>query len=101
MPKIYTRTGDAGETALFAGGRVRKDDLRIESIGTIDGLNAAIGVARMELARGGTAPVGLDELLESCRICCSIWGPSWRCLGPGSGRARRAAASRLASLMRM
>jgi cob(I)alamin adenosyltransferase len=63
MPKIYTRTGDKGETALFAAGRVRKDDLRIESIGTIDELNAAIGVARMELARGGTAPVGLDELL--------------------------------------
>jgi cob(I)alamin adenosyltransferase len=63
MPKIYTRTGDAGETALFAGGRVRKDDLRIEVIGTIDELNAAIGVVRMELARGGTAPPRLDELL--------------------------------------
>jgi cob(I)alamin adenosyltransferase len=63
MPNIYTRTGDAGETALFAGGRVRKDDLRIEAIGTIDELNAAVGVARMELSRGGTAPVGLDELL--------------------------------------
>ncbi len=45
MPKIYTRTGDAGETALFAGGRVRKDDLRIETIGAIDELNAALGVA--------------------------------------------------------
>jgi cob(I)alamin adenosyltransferase len=64
MPKIYTRTGDAGETALFAGGRVRKDDLRIEAIGAMDELNAAIGVARMELARGGTAPIGLDELLS-------------------------------------
>jgi cob(I)alamin adenosyltransferase len=63
MAKIYTRTGDAGETALFAGGRVRKDDLCIEVIGAIDELNAAIGVVRMELARGGTAPAGLDELL--------------------------------------
>jgi cob(I)alamin adenosyltransferase len=63
MPKIYTRTGDSGETALFAGGRVRKDDVRIETIGTIDEINAAIGVARMELARGGRAPAGLDELL--------------------------------------
>ena len=63
MPKIYTRTGDAGETALFAGGRVRKDDVRIEAIGAIDEVNAGIGVARMELARGGTAPAGLEELL--------------------------------------
>jgi cob(I)alamin adenosyltransferase len=66
MPKIYTRTGDSGETALFAGGRVRKDDVRIEAIGTIDEVNAAIGVVRMELARGGTAPAGLNELL--CRL---------------------------------
>jgi cob(I)alamin adenosyltransferase len=63
MPKIYTRTGDGGETALFAGGRVRKDDLRIEAIGEIDEVNAGLGAARMELARGGTAPAGLDELL--------------------------------------
>jgi cob(I)alamin adenosyltransferase len=63
MPKIYTRTGDAGETALFAGGRVRKDDARIEAIGTVDEVNAAVGVVRMELARGGTSPAGLDELL--------------------------------------
>jgi cob(I)alamin adenosyltransferase len=63
MPKIYTRTGDEGETGLFGGARVRKDDLRVEAIGTIDELNAAIGVVRTELARGGTAPVGLDELL--------------------------------------
>jgi len=64
MAKIYTRTGDAGETGLFAGGRVRKDDPRIEAIGSVDELNAAIGVVRMELARGGTAPVGLDALLS-------------------------------------
>ena len=64
MPKIYTRTGDSGETALFARGRVRKDDVRIEAIGTIDEVNAAIGVVRMELARGGTAPAGLAELLS-------------------------------------
>jgi cob(I)alamin adenosyltransferase len=63
MPKIYTRTGDAGETALFAGGRVRKNDVRIEAIGTVDEVNAAVGVVRMELARGGTSPAGLDELL--------------------------------------
>src|SRR5215468_2447724 len=44
--KIYTKTGDDGETGLFAGPRVRKDDPRIEAYGTIDELNAVLGVAR-------------------------------------------------------
>ncbi|WP_322823299.1 cob(I)yrinic acid a,c-diamide adenosyltransferase [Chloroflexus sp.] len=44
--KIYTRTGDAGETGLFGGQRVRKDDLRVQAYGTVDECNAALGVAR-------------------------------------------------------
>lgn len=44
--KIYTRTGDLGETALFAGPRVGKDMPRIEVCGAIDELNAAIGIVR-------------------------------------------------------
>src|SRR5262249_1196624 len=44
--RIYTRTGDAGETGLFGGGRVRKDDPRVEAYGTVDELNASLGVAR-------------------------------------------------------
>ncbi len=46
--KIYTKTGDAGETGLFGGPRVRKDDLRIEAYGTVDELNAFLGLARCE-----------------------------------------------------
>lgn len=46
--KIYTKTGDAGETGLFAGPRVRKDDPRIEAYGTVDELNAFLGLARCE-----------------------------------------------------
>ena len=43
--KIYTRTGDDGETALFDGRRVSKADLRVDAYGEIDELNAALGVA--------------------------------------------------------
>ena len=44
--KIYTKTGDDGTTGILGSGRVRKDDLRIDAYGTVDELNAAIGVAR-------------------------------------------------------
>lgn len=46
--KIYTKTGDEGTTGLFAGPRVQKDDVRIEAYGTVDELNAFIGLARSE-----------------------------------------------------
>ena len=41
--RIYTRTGDGGETSLFNGDRVHKDDARIEAYGTLDELNAIVG----------------------------------------------------------
>jgi len=44
--KIYTRTGDEGETGLFGGGRVPKNDPRVSAYGDVDELNSAIGVAR-------------------------------------------------------
>ena len=44
--KIYTRTGDTGDTALFGGGRVPKSHPRVEAYGDVDELNAAIGLAR-------------------------------------------------------
>ena len=45
--KVYTRTGDRGETALVGGKRVPKDSLRIEVYGTIDELNSIVGLARV------------------------------------------------------
>jgi cob(I)alamin adenosyltransferase len=53
--KIYTRTGDLGETGLFAGPRVGKDIARIEAYGTVDELNAFLGLLR-------TVP--LDDALQ-------------------------------------
>lgn len=49
MAKIYTKTGDRGQTSLMDGSRVPKSDIRVETYGTIDELNAAIGVAIAEL----------------------------------------------------
>ncbi len=47
--KIYTRTGDAGETMLFGGGRVSKDHPRVAAYGAVDELNAAIGWALTQI----------------------------------------------------
>lgn len=57
--KIYTKTGDSGQTGLFAGPRVFKDDSRIEAYGTVDELNAAIGLARCE-----PLPPEVEQTLE-------------------------------------
>lgn len=51
--KIYTRTGDSGETGLFGGGRVRKDHARVEAYGDVDELNAAIGLAAVAVEGAG------------------------------------------------
>jgi cob(I)alamin adenosyltransferase len=50
LNRIYTRTGDAGETALGTGRRVSKASLRIQAYGTVDETNAALGVARLHTA---------------------------------------------------
>jgi len=46
MTRIYTKTGDTGETGLFGGGRVGKDDARVDAYGEVDELNACLGLAR-------------------------------------------------------
>jgi cob(I)alamin adenosyltransferase len=62
--KIYTKKGDDGTTGLLYGGRVPKDGLRPEAYGTVDELQASIGVARAESEPGGeldTLLVGLER----------------------------------------
>src|SRR3954453_10177281 len=57
--KIYTRTGDEGDTGLFGGGRVPKDHPRVSAYGDVDELNSAVGLAR------ATPPAELfDPLLQ-------------------------------------
>ena len=47
LNKIYTRTGDAGDTGLATGARVSKSDARVEAYGAVDELNSVIGISRL------------------------------------------------------
>jgi len=67
ITRVYTRTGDRGETALVGGRRVPKDSPRIEAYGTVDELNAIIGLARVfnaERKKSGKRHRWLDEVLR-------------------------------------
>lgn len=59
LNRIYTRTGDKGTTALAAGGRRPKHDLRIEAFGTVDETNACIGMVRLH-----TQGLPIDAMLS-------------------------------------
>lgn len=59
--RIYTRTGDTGETGLFGGARVPKDHLRLQAYGTLDELNSVIGILRTKVS--GRTAVG-ETLLQ-------------------------------------
>ncbi|MFT0866996.1 cob(I)yrinic acid a,c-diamide adenosyltransferase [Pseudomonas sp. CAM1A] len=64
LSKIYTRTGDKGETGLGDGRRVPKDHPRVEAIGEVDSLNSQLGVLL-----AGLAEAGLGELIEVLAPC--------------------------------
>lgn len=76
--RIYTKTGDKGETSLFGGKRVKKDNLRIEACGTVDELNSVIGVVRsMRVFRE------VDKVLEGVQNDLFVLGadlatPEWK-----------------------
>jgi cob(I)alamin adenosyltransferase len=66
--RVYTRGGDAGETSLVGGQRIAKDAVRIESYGTVDELNAIVGLARTANRKAGSAGAAdrarLERILE-------------------------------------
>jgi cob(I)alamin adenosyltransferase len=89
--KIYTRTGDAGETSLFGGARVRKDDARIEAYGTVDELNSFLGVAR---ASWPSSP--LDGQFHA--IQSDLFDIGAHLASPGTSRFAGPEATRIAAL---
>ena len=89
--KIYTRTGDSGETSLFGGTRVAKNDLRIEAYGTVDELNSFIGVAR---ASWPSSPV--DSQLQ--RVQADLFDIGAYLAAPNSDRFKSVPRSRIADL---
>ncbi len=75
--KIYTKTGDDGTTGLFGGGRVKKASARVEAYGTVDELNATIGLARATHLEEET-----EEILGQTQVDLFIIGAELACV-PG------------------
>ena len=69
LSKLYTRTGDAGQTGLADGRRVPKDHPRIEAMGEIDTLNSQLGLLLAELAEAQAQWPALAELIEVLSPC--------------------------------
>jgi cob(I)alamin adenosyltransferase len=101
---IYTRTGDSGETGLLGGRRVAKDAPRIETYGTIDELNALLGLARAE-----PLPRDVDDVLarlqrELFQVGAEVSSPDpaaqhTRSIGPSHVRAIEGDIDRLESAL--
>jgi len=64
LTKIYTRTGDDGTTALGTGARVPKNALRISAYGTVDELNASLGLARLQIPGESAESAAVDAALS-------------------------------------
>ncbi len=84
--KIYTRTGDQGETSLFGGKRVAKNDARIEAYGTVDELNSFLG-----------AVTGLDQIPA---IQSDLFEIGAHLASPGTSRVPGVETSRIEELER-
>ena len=95
LNKIYTRTGDAGLTALGTGERVPKHSARIAAYGTVDETNAAIGVARLHVRE---AHPDVDAMLA--RIQNDLFDLGADLTMPERGDAASARVRRCASAMR-
>ncbi len=85
--KIYTRTGDDGDTGLFGGDRVPKSDVRVRAYGAVDEANAALGVARAALRSDEVVDEALDDELAALQSALFDLGADLAT--PLAARARR------------
>jgi len=94
LDRIYTRGGDSGDTSLSDGSRVRKDSLRVESFGTVDEANAAIGVARLHADGEADAMLARiqNDLFDLGADLCVPAAPGAPGAKPDKSRLRIAAA---------
>ncbi|MDD0845494.1 cob(I)yrinic acid a,c-diamide adenosyltransferase [Pseudomonas sp. Gutcm_11s] len=69
LSKIYTKTGDKGETGLADGRRVTKDHPRVEAMGELDTLNSQLGLLLADLAEQAALWPGLGEIIEVLEPC--------------------------------
>jgi cob(I)alamin adenosyltransferase len=74
--RIYTKTGDEGETGLFGGGRVRKSHPRVEAYGAVDELNAVLGLARSSVREpeiaAGLVPIQADLFVIGAHLATDV-----------------------------
>ena len=91
--KIYTRTGDHGQTSLFGGARVAKNDARIEAYGTVDELSSHIGVVRTT-----PVPSDVDAILHQVQL--DLFEVGAHLASPGTSRFPGVDAARVEELER-
>ena len=96
MARIYTRTGDKGETGLVGGARVPKDSLRVDAYGSVDELNSVLGIARAFLHDRE-----LDDLLAELQKDLFVVGADLASTGDGQQRnVPRITAEKIAAMER-
>src|SRR5688500_8037985 len=90
---LYTRTGDHGQTSLFGGTRVAKNDARIEAYGTVDELSSHIGVARTM-----PIPSDVDSILHQVQL--DLFEVGAHLASPGTSRFPGVETARIEELER-
>jgi cob(I)alamin adenosyltransferase len=86
MGKVYTRTGDRGDTRLFDSTPVRKDDARVETYGDVDELNATIGVAVAMIGDAEVREFLLDIQRQLLSLGAQLADPKWETRASAKGR---------------
>ncbi len=93
LARIYTRTGDKGETGLVGGARVQKDSIRVEAYGNVDELNSVLG-----MARGFSRDEELDTVLEELQKDLFVAGADLASAGEGLRELPRISKDRITEL---